>query len=231
MLELAGSGKPLAPRKPMVLAETAFDLAYLATVLTSAFLLLSGSEISSARWQFGLMALILGTGDSFHLLPRIYAFWDSPEQDHTALLGFGKLIASLTMTVFYVLLWDIGRDYYAGLASGPMTWAVYILAALRILLCLLPQNRWSAKNPPLSWAILRNIPFFLLGMGVMTLFAAGALTRGGFPLLWPAILISFACYLPVVLFASKQPRLGMLMLPKSCAYAAIVLMGFALSGV
>ena len=64
---------------------------------------------------------------------------------------------------------------------------------------------------------------------LFTVLMAGALKNGGsLSFLWIAILISFACYMPVVLFSGRNPKVGMLMLPKSCAYAAIVLMGFSL---
>lgn len=35
---------------------------------------------------------------------------------------------------------------------------------------------------------------------------------------WLAIALSFAFYLPVVLWSNRQPKAGMLMLPKTCAY-------------
>lgn len=41
-----------------------------------------------------------------------------------------------------------------------------------------------------------------------------------------AIVISFACYLPVVLWVDKYPKLGMLMVPKTCAYLWIVMIGY-----
>lgn len=217
-----------AKRKQMKLIETVFDVLYLGTVLVSAFLLCMGSDTGSERWLFGLMAMILGAGDSFHLIPRVYAMWDGKSGDHTAALGVGKLVASITMTVFYVVLWGVGTARYANAFPALMTQAVFALAAARIALCLFPQNGWTSQRPPLKWAILRNIPFFVLGMLVMALFAEGSARDGGFPFLWLAILISFACYLPVVLFSERSPKVGMLMLPKSCAYAAIVLMGFSL---
>ncbi len=219
-------------RKPIKLMETVFDALYLATVLISAVLLFLSAEIGSERWQFGLMALILGVGDAFHLVPRIMAMWDSKPRDYTVALGIGKLLASVTMTVFYLILWGVGMMHYADIISVHMTSVVFTLAALRIVLCLFPQNGWISETPSLKWAIWRNIPFFSLGMIVMTLFAAGSFTKGGeLSVLWLAILISFACYLPVVLLARRTPGIGMLMLPKSCAYAAIVLMGFSLPGI
>ncbi|MDR0819472.1 MAG: hypothetical protein LBN43_07875 [Oscillospiraceae bacterium] len=217
-----------AKRKPMKLVETAFDILYLGTVLISSVLLYFGSAPESDRRLYGLMEFVLFAGDAFHLLPRIRALWDDKAKDYTAVLGIGKLVASLTMTVFYILLWNIGVSVY-GETGTRITPIIYSLCLVRFLLCLIPQNQWTLENPPLKWAILRNIPFFIIGLAVTALFAAGSLIKGGvFPFLWIAVIVSFACYLPVVLFAGRNAKVGMLMLPKSCAYAAIVLMGFSL---
>ena len=35
------------------------------------------------------------------------------------------------------------------------------------------------------------------------------------------ILVSFACYIPVILFVQQAPAIGMLMIPKTMAYVAI----------
>lgn len=40
---------------------------------------------------------------------------------------------------------------------------------------------------------------------------------------WLFILLSFAFYLPVVLFANRQPKVGMLMLPKTCMYIMLLI--------
>ena len=42
-----------------------------------------------------------------------------------------------------------------------------------------------------------------------------------------AILISFGCYLPVTLFSKTKPKVGLLMIPKTCAYVWTVLIGYA----
>ena len=217
-------------KKPMRLMETVFDFAYLGTVLVSGILLLLRSSAGSVRREFGFMALILAIGDAFHLIPRIFALWDGSAKDYRVPLGIGKMVASLTMTVFYVILWNAGASRYPGTVVPAMTAAVYALAALRIALCLFPQNRWTSEDPPLRWAILRNIPFLALGMSVAALFAAGSRTKAdGLSLLHLAVIVSFACYLPVVLLSGRNRKVGALMLPKSCAYAAIVLMGFSIN--
>ena len=43
-----------------------------------------------------------------------------------------------------------------------------------------------------------------------------------------AILISFGCYLPVTLFSKTKPKVGLLMIPKTCSYMWIIAMGLQL---
>jgi hypothetical protein len=40
------------------------------------------------------------------------------------------------------------------------------------------------------------------------------------------ILVSFACYTPVILFVGQAPIIGMLMIPKTLAYVAIALLAY-----
>lgn len=209
--------------------EIAFDFIYLFIVFTAGIILYRTSDSGSIRWKFALMSLLLGAGDSFHLVPRISSLLDNKGRDYTISLGMGKFVTSITMTVFYLFLWEIGKEYYKFDISSYISTIVYGLAFLRIGLCFFPQNQWTSRRPSLKWGILRNIPFLLLGAIVMGLYLLGSLNIGGsLSYLWLAILISFLCYMPVVLYSQKSPMVGMLMLPKSCAYVAIVLMGFSI---
>ncbi len=110
-----------------------------------------------------------------------------------------------------------------------LTAAVYGLAALRIVLCMMPQNQWLSANPPLSWGIWRNIPFALLGLIIILLFWRSARARQDRAMrwMWLTILLSFGFYIPVVLWADAVPLIGMLMIPKTCAYVWTVWIGYS----
>jgi hypothetical protein len=41
-----------------------------------------------------------------------------------------------------------------------------------------------------------------------------------------SILVSYACYIPVILYVQRAPMLGMLMIPKTLAYVAIALLAY-----
>lgn len=47
-----------------------------------------------------------------------------------------------------------------------------------------------------------------------------------FKYMWFTIFLSFAFYAPVVLYSQKYPNIGLLMIPKTCAYVWTVLIGY-----
>ncbi|MGE9940673.1 hypothetical protein ACQRBH_03760 [Bariatricus sp. SGI.161] len=212
--------------------ETLFDIVYLVSVITLGVLMIRGSQGRRQYFLYGMMAVVLGCGDAFHLVPRAIALCTTGLENYTAALGVGKLITSITMTLFYVLLYYVWRLRYQVNDKKELTMIVWILALLRIVLCLMPQNAWMSAEAPLSWGIYRNIPFTILGVLIVVLFyrSAKAEQDKPFRFLWLAVVISFACYIPVVLFADTVPPVGMLMIPKTCAYVWGVLIGYKAMG-
>lgn len=209
------------------LMELVFDTIYLITVVVlGIYYLTTGQEWTVRLW--GIMALTLAGGDACHLVPRMSAVLTGDEQRFRAAMGIGKMLTSVTMTIFYLLLWTAGLGVFSQ-SMPTLTCAISLLAGIRIVLCLLPQNGWTKPIPSYRWGIYRNIPFVLEGAMVIWYFVQYA--GMAFPSLqwmWLAISLSFVFYIPVVLYAHKNPKLGMLMLPKSCAYVWIICMGLSL---
>lgn len=210
------------------IVETVFDSIYLIGVITLGLIMIRKSNGNKQYFLFGIMAVVLGLGDSFHLVPRALALCTTGLADYTYALGMGKFITSITMTVFYILLYYVWRLRYKIEGKNNITIAVYIFAIARIVLCLFPQNAWTSIDSPLSWAIYRNIPFTFMGLLIVYLFYKSAKEQHdtSFKNMWLTIVISFGFYLPVVLFADKMPLIGMLMIPKTCAYVWTVLIGY-----
>ena len=209
--------------------ETLFDTVYLISVITIGIVMIRRCKGERQFRLFGCMAVVLGAGDAFHLVPRALALCTTGLDHYTAALGIGKLITSVTMTIFYVLLYYVWRLRYQVQGRKGLTAAVCGLAGLRILLCLLPQNQWLSAEAPLSWGIYRNIPFALLGLLVILLFYRSAKEQKdrAFRWMWLTIVLSFGFYIPVVLWADAVPMIGMLMIPKTCAYVWTVLIGYS----
>ena len=211
------------------IVETLFDAVYLASVITLGILMIKGSKKNAQFRLFGWMAVVLGAGDSFHLVPRALALCTTGLENYTVPLGLGTWITSVTMTVFYVLLYYVWRQRYQIRGKAGITMAVYALAAARVALCMMPQNQWLSAASPLSWGIYRNIPFALMGLLIIVLFYQSAKQHGdsAFCWMWLTIVLSFGFYIPVVLWADMIPMIGMLMIPKTCAYVWTVLIGYS----
>ena len=98
--------------------ETVFDAVYLISVITIGILMIRGSKGNRQFRLFGFMAVVLGAGDAFHLIPRAVALCTTGLENYTVPLGLGKWITSVTMTVFYVLLYYVWRQRYTYRDSG-----------------------------------------------------------------------------------------------------------------
>ena len=208
--------------------ETSFDIVYLLTVTIVGITMIKNSRGNKQYLLFGIMAVTLGAGDAFHLVPRAVALCTTGLENFTVALGTGKLITSVTMTIFYILLYYVWRIRYNIKGEHQYTWLMYGMAALRIILCLFPQNMWTSADAPLSWAIYRNIPFAIMGILVIVLFYRQARRKKdtAYRHMWLTIVLSFAFYIPVVLWADAYPLVGMLMIPKTCAYVWTILIGY-----
>ncbi|MCQ4924394.1 hypothetical protein NE686_14925 [Tissierella carlieri] len=208
--------------------ETLFDVVYLSTVIIMGILMIRNSNGNKQYKLFGIMAVTLGLGDSFHLVPRALALNTTGLENFTAALGIRKFITSITMTIFYIILYYVWRLRYKVEGKNGLTISVYLLAIVRIVLSFMPQNAWTSATPPLSWGIYRNIPFAAMGILVIILFyQSGKKTNDiAFKNMWLTIVLSFAFYIPVVLWGDVNMLIGMLMIPKTLAYVWTVLIGY-----
>lgn len=205
--------------------ETIFEALYLFFAIACGIFLLVRAKKRPQYILFGIASLVLGLGDSYHLIPRMYALWNGGTANFPDSLGVGKFVTSITMTIFYVLLYYFLKVRYSKKVNWYIEVGVLFLAFVRIVLCLFPQNEWTSADASLLWGIIRNIPFALLGALIVYLAFKWCWKEKYFKFLGIAIILSFGFYLPVVLLAGKYPLVGLLMLPKTVCYVWILIMG------
>ena len=145
------------------------------------------------------------------------------DADFTAALGIGKLITSVTMTVFYLLIYYVWLGRYREPKKYGLTVIIWILTAVRIVLCLFPQNGWLENSSDMTWGIIRNVPFVILGVTSCVLYFRKRTNDRIFRFVWLYILMSFLFYIPVAVGAGFIPVLGMLMLPKTICYILLII--------
>lgn len=186
--------------------EIFFDALYLAFVIFLGIRMLLIENKNSKI--LGSMTLLLGIGDSFHLVPRILA--------NTMARGFevnsfglflGTRVSAITMSVFYLLF------YFYIKKSLDIT--ILVLFAIRLASVLISFNH----DPKMD--LISNIPFLAMGLiDIFLLYKDKDLYE--FKHLAIYVFFSFLFYVPVVLFKYTYPSLGALMMPKTLMYVLIV---------
>jgi hypothetical protein len=214
--------------------EIVFNVAYLLTVwwLVSAMARRWSTVAPDDRaaagfvmWAFALLAL----GDTGHVGFRVLVYALNNLESSVNLLGrtvglvgLGAMATAFTVTIFYVLMLVVWRVRF----DKQYAWFEYLLFAVAVargVLMLFPANEWGRAIPPQPWSTYRNLPLMLLGLGVAFLILRDARAARDRTFLWIGvmILISYACYIPVIFFVQRAPNIGMLMIPKTMAYLVI----------
>lgn len=207
----------------MAIVESLFDVTYLSLVIGLGIRLLL--EKSKDAKLFGLMAILLGAGDAFHLLPRIVSHLNPKGfEGHSFALSWGQFITSITMTIFYVLYYYFYRRQ-SGDADNKKKIVIYALALIRVALVLMPMNNWGTAEGNYIFGIYRNIPFAIMGV-LLIFWSYKERKKDGLQNMWILILLSFLFYVPVVLWSSIYPAVGAFMMPKTAVYLMIVVLGY-----
>ena len=179
---------------------------------------------------FALLAL----GDTGHVGFRVVAYAMNDLEATVSIFGFelglvglGALATAITVTFFYVLVLMIWQERF----QKPYGWfgtLLFAAAAFRLVIMAFPANQWNNLVPPQPWGLLRNIPLMVQGLGVAYLILRDARKSEDTPFIWIGIciLISYALYIPVILFVQQIPLIGMLMIPKTMAYVAIAFIAY-----
>lgn len=223
------ANKAYRPRVPDLM-ESIFDICYLSFDLIAGILFFVFSNGNMLFILYGILTLTLCGGDAFHLIPRVIRAIKGSNEKIKRQLGIGLQISSITMTIFYIILLYIWKyTFYEMEAPMILEIMIWSSAIIRIAICLLPQNNWCSEEGNLKLSIIKNAVFSITGIGVIILYAISGNTYGyHMTRMVAAIIISFGCYLPVTLLSKKIPAIGMLMIPKTCAYIWIIVMGLQL---
>jgi hypothetical protein len=215
-----------------ILVEIIFNISYLLAIwiLVGLMLRRNGSTAGSDRpifmrliWMFVLLAL----GDSGHVGFRVIAYLQGGLEANPALVGIGALSTAITVTIFYMVLVDVWRLRF-GRKFGWFEWSLLAAGFVRLVVLLFPQNQWESLIPPYGWSLLRNAFLVYQGIGVMVLILRESRRAGDKSFEWIGwmIALSYLFYAPVILWSAAVPLLGMLMIPKTCAYVVVAVIAY-----
>lgn len=202
-----------------IYGEAIFDICYrIIAIVTGVYILVKYRN--KLGGLMGSATLLLGSGDAFHLVPRVLK--NFIQYDFTAELGIGKLVTSVTMTIFYILMFYIYKNKFKVENTKKIELSIWILAIIRIILCMLPQNNWITNDSSVIIGIIRNIPFTIMGLIIIVIYYKKRAEYKEFKHVWVNVLLSFVFYLIVVLGTEAVPALGAFMIPKTVCYILII---------
>lgn len=193
--------------------ELFFDSMYLIFVLFLGIRILLLRKSNSGL--IGAMTLLLGLGDSFHLIPRIVAqaTVDGFEVNAAGLF-LGTRISAMTMSLFYLLFYYYIRREMKK-TNRTLDILMPVLFLIRIVTVILSFNQAASMD------LISNAPFVLMGIiNIALLYRERA--NKNFGKLYIFLFFSFLFYVPVVLFKNTYPTIGTLMMPKTVMYVLIV---------
>ncbi len=217
-----------------VIMESVFNVAYLLVIW--ALVVAMSVRMKQVAPQERRLAelvrlafLLLAFGDTGHVGFRVVAYLKGGLDTQILLLGapinlagLGSLTTGVTVTLFYMVMvyvWLVRFERYENLAS-----IVLLLAGVvRLFMLALPQNDWNTPTSPYPMGLYRNIPLMVQGLGLMILIWRDSYRRQDVTFQWIGwmIALSYLFYMPVILWVHRVPALGMLMIPKTCAYLAL----------
>ena len=218
--------------------EISFNILYLVTVCWIVFAMFSRRSMVAAdeRKTANLLLLaffFLALGDLGHVGFRLVAYALNGLETSVIVFGqqlriapMGSLATAITFTFFYIIMIMIWKEHFHK-SYGWLGYLLFAIAAIRLLLMTHPSNSWNSLEPQQPWSIYRNVPLMLMQLGVAYLILRDAVLQNDKTFTWIGVLIlvSFACYAPVIFLNKQVPMIGMLMIPKTIAYIIIALLG------
>lgn len=205
--------------------ETIFESSYLIFTIIAGIYILIKSNKRKEFILFGIATVLLVIGDAFHLIPRMIGLVNNDLESYHVSLGIGKLITSITMTIFYVLFYFFIKIRNEIKIEKTLDIIYLSLALIRLVLLTFPQNEWTSTNPNYIFGIIRNIPFIIMGMIVINLCIMYQREDKYFKYSYIFIALSFMFYLMTVLLSPMFKIFGLMMLPKTICYVILVIFG------
>lgn len=149
--------------------EPILHIAYLIPLLIMGGYLLKNSIGQKVYKAFGSFALILALADSIYLLPRMYSILTTGIEDNLHIIGWGRMGNAIIVTILYLVLYDIYNLRYSKRKNASLDKLMFGVAAIRIIICLLPMNKWFDEIPSSTFALLRFVPLAILALFIIFL--------------------------------------------------------------
>lgn len=185
--------------------------------------LLLSSKGNRLKKILGFMLVFLGIGEGFHIVPRLLEIFSSEINKYQSLIETGRFISSITILLFYLILYKFWSMFYEKEISKNRMYIVLLIAVIGVVLSIIFKD-----NTDYLTVTLRNMPLLALGLVVIIKFKKESLFKAGksFKYLWLALLLSLVFTISFELLSTNFELFIILMMPKSLMFIWVVYMIF-----
>jgi hypothetical protein len=208
----------------MTIIQITFSVVYLTYIsLIVIYMSIKLKELSDIERKvvnnirLAFTALLIG--DLGHVGSRLFILFAEYPTSYYGIFGIGvllEMIGLIFLFMFYTNAWRIHFNKPNNISFKTLIG----IGIFGLIIFAFPQNQWDTEPISYEWLIIRNVPWLIQGVILSGLIIRDAritddplMTRIGI-----VIFISFFFYMPVIFFASLEPRLGMLMIPATILY-------------
>jgi len=207
---------------PQEIMELGFMVVYLIYILIIVIVMMkkrssldSEKRPAALRVLFGFSSLLIG--DIGHVGAIIINFFLIEE--NLVITGIGTLFESIGLLFLFIFWIDAWRLEYSH-SKNTIYYILIITGFIGLIIFIFPQNNWAGVPSSRFWAIIRNIPWLIQGIGISILILNDARKTDDklMKIIGICIFSSFFFYMPVIFFGNTLPMLGMLMIPGTIIY-------------
>lgn len=205
--------------------KSSFYVIFLLLSLVVGIRMLLNSKDNKIVWIFGIILLLLGLGEGFHLVPRIIEIFTNDFENIEEFIDSGRFIASISIVFVYLMLLWFGKAYYKESISKKHDLILYVLAGISVIFSLL----FKTTNDTYL-ILLRNIPMIIIATTIIFHFKKQSFINEDKSLrfLWLALLAGLIFTIGFELLSPSNSLFIILMMPKTLMYIWVILMGYGL---
>ena len=208
--------------EPQEIMELGFMVVYLIYILFIVLVMLkkrssldSEKRPAALRVLFGFSSLLIR--DLGHVGAIIINFIIGEE--NLAITGIGTLFESVGL-IFLFIFWTDAWRLENSHSKNTIYYILIVTGLIGLIIFIFPQNNWTGIPSSHFWAIIRNIPWLIQGIGISILILIDAWKMDDklIKIIGICIFSSFFFYMPVIFIGNIIPMLGMLMIPGTIIY-------------
>jgi len=137
---------------------------YLTLILYMGRYMIGNSQSTNLYKTYGSLAYILALADGIYILPRVYAILTTGFEASLHIMGWARIGNGIIITIFFLVVYDLYNIRFSKKKNKRLDKLIMGLGITRIILILLPFNKYFDLNPSAIFSLIRFIPLLLLGL-------------------------------------------------------------------